>query len=161
MMMRPQAAMARHKAPSSSIIRGVKAPTAVMKASGRTGPRSTTALAGVQVATSGQSASAASASITTSARKPNPRACRASASALAWRREAMRKSCTPSTAAKASTCACPCTPAPTTNIGPARFGASRRAARAETAAVRRAVMVGPSRISRRVPVATSNTVTSP
>ena len=47
------------------------------------------------------------------------------------------------------------------SMGPARFGASWRAASADTAAVRRAVTVGPSRIRRRSPVATSNTVTSP
>jgi hypothetical protein len=41
------------------------------------------------------------------------------------------------------------------------LGASRCAASSETAAVRRAVTVGPSSISRRWPVATSNTTTSP
>jgi hypothetical protein len=46
-------------------------------------------------------------------------------------------------------------------MGPRVLGASRCAASSETAAVRLAVTVGPSSISRRRPVATSNTTTSP
>lgn len=62
---------------------------------------------------------------------------------------------------KASACARPCTPAPTMSKGPCGIGASRWAASSDAAAVRRAVTVGPSRTSRRSPVATSNTTTSP
>jgi hypothetical protein len=54
-----------------------------------------------------------------------------------------------------------CTPAPTISIGPRKSGARSRAASADTAAVRRAVTVGPSKINRRSPVSTSNTTTSP
>jgi hypothetical protein len=44
---------------------------------------------------------------------------------------------------------------------PSRCGARCCAASADTAAVRRAVTVGPSSTSARAPVATSNTTTSP
>ena len=80
---------------------------------------------------------------------------------LAGLREAITTSVTPRVSAKASRCARPCTPAPTISKGPAGCGARRREASAETAAVRRAVTVGPSSNSVRAPVARLVTITSP
>ena len=68
---------------------------------------------------------------------------------------------TPRPSAKASRCARPCAPAPRMSRGPSVFGARRWAATSDTAAVRRAVTVGPSSTSSRSPVATSKITTSP
>ena len=97
---------------------GVNAPTAATKWSGPGKAVNTTALAGVQVTTSGQSLRAALASDTTLARRPTAKAWSTRACALVALREATHTSRTPRPSANASRCARPCTPAPTINSRP-------------------------------------------
>lgn len=142
-------------------MRGVKAPTAATKAPSRGLARRATSWALVVLTTRGQCARAASASSTRRACSPRLRACATSASALAGLREATHTSRTPRPSANASRWARPCTPAPTTSRGPSVWRASRRAASSDTAAVRRAVTVGPSSRASLRPSRASNTTMSP
>ena len=72
--MPPSLAQCSQNVRDSSIMVGVKAPTAAMNASSRGSADSTTCEAGVHVTTSGQSASAALGSPTTCAARPSVRA---------------------------------------------------------------------------------------